>query len=620
MKKATRVSTGSVAVLLALATALPAQAAGDHDADPLWTGQKPSYTEQTLAMGGDGVFPNYRIPALTVTNAGTVLASYDGRPTGWDAPGPNSILQRRSTDLGATWGPQTVVSAGKATAPIEGYSDPSYIVDRETGTVFNFHVKSFDVGLLGSVAGVDPTARNVLHAVVSVSNDDGITWEQRLITADITPDLTVKSRFAASGQGIQLKYGPHAGRLLQQFTIVKPNNDFQAVSIYSDDHGATWHAGTPVGTRMDENKTVELSDGRVMLNSRDSARSGYRKVAYSTDGGITYGPVTLDRELPDPANNASIVRAFPNAPQGSAEAKVLLFSNAASRTSRTNGTVRLSCDDGATWPAAKTYAAGPHAYSTLATLPDGSVGLLYEPGHNGLVFAKFNLAWVQGLCAPITAASDLTIERGSSASTELSVTNQFGPVLKAASLTAEAPAGWTVTLADASLRLLPGRTSTTSVTVDVPASASGGTYPIPVRLTDAAGRSSVGHITVVVPKLEGEKDGRISVTSKLVNPKATYDVGDVLRFEYRVTNLTKAVTTVVPSGNLQGLDPADGAPNCRWRNLPGNDAYTCRSAHHTVTATDLATGSFTPQTTWVSTAVSGDVTTVRVDGPEVTLG
>ncbi len=111
------------------------------------------------------------------------------------------------------------------------------------------------------------------------------------------------------------------------------------------------------------------------------------------------------------------------------------------------------------------------------------------------------------------------------------------------------------------------------------------------------------------------------MTSKFVNPKATpYVVGDVLRFEYRVTNLTDAVTTVVPSGNLQGFDPAGGAPNCRWRNLPGNDAYTCKTAYHRVTESDLATGSFTPQTTWVSTAVSGDVTTVRLDGPAVQLG
>lgn len=613
-------AVATLSTLLLLGSAGQALAADDYDADPFWTGQRPSYTEQTLAQGGDGVFPNYRIPALAVTNAGTVLASYDGRPTAWDAPGPNFILQRRSTDNGATWGEQETIRAGKTTQPIEGYSDPSYVIDRETGSIFNFHVQSFDAGFGGSRPGVDPNDRRVLHAEVSRSDDDGLTWTHRTITADITPDVpNTLSRFAASGQGIQLKYGPHAGRLLQQFTIIDDPWVFRAVTIYSDDHGETWQSGTPVGTGMDENKVVELSDGRVMLNSRDSGNSGFRKVAYSTDGGITYGPVTLDRELPDPTNNASIIRAFPNAPQGSKEAKVLLFSNANSNSSRSNGTVRASCDDGETWPIQKVFAPGAMAYSTLATLPDGRVGLLYEPGHNGIIFAKFNLAWLQGLCAPITAP-DLTIERGTSASGTVSVTNQLGPVVKGATLAFDAPEGWTVTHDPAPSRLQPGRSFETDVTVTVPESATGGTYRIPVTFTDGAGRHSTGYLTVVVPRTADEKDGRISVTGgTLTNPKTTpYEVGDVLRFSYRITNLTKAVTTVVPTGNLANLDPANSRPNCRWTNLPGEGAYTCSTPNHTVTQADLDAGEFTPRTTWVSTSGS-DVTTVVVDGPVVKL-
>src|SRR5690606_39003191 len=152
-----------------------------------------------------------------------------------------------------------------------------------------------------------------------------------------------------------------------------------------------WEVGEPVGVGMDENKTVELSDGRVMLNSRDSAGSKFRKVAIATDGGETYGPVSLDEELPDPTHNASLLRAFPNAEEGSPEAKVLLSSNAGSQSSRSNGTVRMSCDDGQSWPVSRVFQPGPMSYSTLATLPDGSIGLLYEP-NNGIRFAKFNLA------------------------------------------------------------------------------------------------------------------------------------------------------------------------------------------------------------------------------------
>ncbi|GGK67818.1 sialidase family protein [Ornithinimicrobium pekingense] len=591
----------------------------DYDAAPFWA-QQPSYTEQDLAVPGVGGFPNYRIPALTVTNEGTLLASYDGRPTAWDAPGPNSILQRVSHDGGTTWEEQTVVHQGQEEAPVHGYSDPSYIVDRETGHIFNFHVYSMNQGFGGSQPGVDPDDRNVLHAEVSVSTDDGQTWEHRTITADITPDLSVRSRFAASGQGIQLKYGPHAGRLIQQYTIINGSGTFQAVSVYSDDHGQTWQAGEPVGVGMDENKTVELSDGRVMLNSRDSHRSGYHKVAISEDGGVTYGEVTIDTELPDPTNNASIVRAFPNAEQGSDRAKVLLFSNANSQSSRTNGVVRASCDDGDTWPIAKEFTDGQMAYSTLATLPDGNVGLLYEPGHDSIRYAEFNLAWLEGLCAPLTPAEELTVERGSSASTTVSTANQLGPVIRDGELTVDAPEGWSVTVGEVPSRLTPGRTAEVSVDVDVPASATGGTYRIPMTLTGADGRSSQGTLVVVVPKTEDEVDGRISVTGgTVINPKTEpYAVGDRLTFHYRVTNLTDAVTTVVPSGNLRDLDPAVDSRNCRWRNLPGNDAYNCNFAYHVVTQEDLDSGSFTPVTTWTSTS-GDDVTVVEHEGPAVEL-
>lgn len=592
--------------------------APDFDADPSTSGE-PFYAEQQLATNGQGGFANYRIPALAVTNDGDVLASYDGRPTAIDAPGPNSVLQRRSIDDGTTWGQQTVVAAGRTEAPIEGYSDPSYIVDRVTGNVFNFHVKSYDQGFLGSQPGTDPQDRDVLQAAVSVSGDEGRTWETRVITDDVTADPTWRSRFAASGQGIQLKYGEHAGRLVQQYTIINGTGAFQAVSVYSDDHGASWQVGQPVGTGMDENKTVELSDGRVMLNSRDSDRSGYRKVAFSTDGGVSYGSVSIDRELPDPTNNAAIVRAYPNAPQGSRQARVLLFSNAGSTSQRANGVVRMSFDDGETWPVSRVFQPGGMAYSTLATLPNGNIGLLYEPegGSGGIRFAQFNVAWLQGVAVSITAP-EVTVERGGSGTFDLRLDNQDGRVLPVSSLELELPPGWTADYVPPR-RWLPGRSTTLPVTLRVPQTASGGSYAIEVELT-SQGRTARGTIQVVVPRVADEVDGRINVTGgTLTNPNPDgYAVGDVLRFSYQVTNLSSTSTTVVPTGNLRGLDPAADTQNCRYRNLPGGADYRCTFPYHVITQADLDGGSFTPQTTWTSMA-GADRTDIEHTGERVPL-
>jgi len=75
----------------------------------------------------------------------------------------------------------------------------------------------------------------------------------------------------------------------------------------------------------------------------------------------------------------------------------LLFANPAS-TKREKMTVRISYDEGRTWPASKTVYPGPSAYSCLAVLPDGSIGLLYERGitnpYESVTFARFTLEWL----------------------------------------------------------------------------------------------------------------------------------------------------------------------------------------------------------------------------------
>lgn len=385
-------------------------------------------SEQVLATNGAGLFPYYRIVALASLGNGVVLASYDGRPDGGDSPSPNSILQRRSTDGGVTWGAPTYIAQGQAGATgvqKYGFSDPSYIVDRDTGKVFNFHVFSKNVGFASSVIGNDDANLSIISSEVSVSTDGGVSWStdptnqpslppaaSSLITTVVKPvGQTVNGvanvagvigQFAASGEGIQLRYGAYAERLIQQYVgrVIQPSGNviYQAYSVYSDDGGSTWHMGSPVGVGMDENKVVELSNGNVMLNSRSSDASRYRKVSISTDGGVTYSVPTSETQLPDPRNNGAITRMYPDAAEGSADAKILLFTNANSQTSRVNGTVRYSCDDGTTWSAGRLFHTGAMSYSTIIALGDDMFGIFYEGTSNTLIFARVDKAWLGVSC------------------------------------------------------------------------------------------------------------------------------------------------------------------------------------------------------------------------------
>ena len=377
----------------------------------------PASMSQAQHLAANTASDNYRIPAITTAPNGDLLVSYDERPKdngnkGGDAPNPNHIVQRRSTDGGKTWSAPTYIHQGTETGQKVGYSDPSYVVDNQTGTIFNFHVKSFDQGWGGSRAGTDPEDRNVIQAEVSSSTDNGWTWTHRTITADITKDNPWVSRFAASGQGIQIRQGAHAGRLVQQYTIKTSAEAVQAVSVYSDDHGQTWQAGKPTGTGMDENKVVELSDGSLMLNSRASDGTGFRKVATSTDGGQTWSEPASDKNLPDSVDNAQIIRAFPNAAPGDSRAKVLLLSHSPNPTpwSRDRGTISMSCDDGASWVTGKVFHEPFVGYTTIAVQSDGSIGLLSEDAseganYGGIWYRNFTMAWVGDQCTQAPSPS-----------------------------------------------------------------------------------------------------------------------------------------------------------------------------------------------------------------------
>ena len=65
-------------------------------------------------------------------------------------------------------------------------------------------------------------------------------------------------------------------------------------------------------------------------------------------------------------------------------------------SSRSNLTVWLSYDEGASWPVSKLVHPGGSAYSNLVALPDGRIGVLYEKdGYKTISLATFALDWLE---------------------------------------------------------------------------------------------------------------------------------------------------------------------------------------------------------------------------------
>jgi sialidase-1 len=360
----------------------------------------PLFERVTLEQSGDGGVHTYRIPALAVANDGTLIAAFDARnDSPADLPGDIDVMVRRSRDLGRSWSPaRRIVDFDSG----RGGGDPSLLVDRVTGRVFLFYEYApRGTGIFRSNADRDASSTGTVHPHVIWSDDHGASWQgPRDLIASIKP-AGATGMFATSGHGIQLSArSPAPGRLLQPYAWLDAERRMLAANAYSDDHGATWTLGTPIGAGLDENKTVELDDGRVMQNIRAFEKSRtHRLVAISRDGGITFGAATEDPQLPDPRNNADVIRAAPDAPAGSRDARMLLFSNTADETRRVNLAVRLSCDSGRSWPVSRVVEAGPAMYSVMARLPDGTIGMLYENGAaKGLTFVRFDLAWLGAAC------------------------------------------------------------------------------------------------------------------------------------------------------------------------------------------------------------------------------
>ncbi|MBT8160653.1 MULTISPECIES: exo-alpha-sialidase [Arthrobacter] len=348
--------------------------------------------EHVLAVRGRGGYRQYRIPALTVTTAGTVLAAYDGRPNLDDLPNTIDLLLRRSTDSGHTWEEQRVVRTGTG---LDGYGDPSLLVDTVTGRIFMFHAAGTHAGFFEAVPGLEPED-DVQHCDLSFSDNDGVTWQHRRLTGQLKqgPETGITGIFAAAGQGIQIHAGPFTGRLVQQF-VVLVDGEIKAASAFSDDHGESWRLGSLIGKGPDgvgpnENKVVCLQDGRLLLHSRATPR---RLAAISADGGGTWSPLERVEDLPDPSDNGSLTRfdGLPNVTSftSSATDAWLLASNNHDTSLRRNTVLSLSADNGATWPAKLVLCEGSSAYSTATRLPDGNIGVLYErQAYREIVFAS----------------------------------------------------------------------------------------------------------------------------------------------------------------------------------------------------------------------------------------
>lgn len=337
--------------------------------------------------GTDG-YATFRIPAITVTKHGTLLAFAEGRKNSSSDSGDIDIVMKRSEDGGITWSNLMIIRNDVGNV----CGNPAPVVDQSTGMIYL--LTTWNLGSDHESEIIHQTSKDTRRIFVVHSADDGLTWSvpDEITKSVKSPDWT----WYATGpcHGIQLTKGRAQGRMIIPCDhIVSGTNRYFSHVIYSDDHGKSWKpGGTTPQDQVNECTIAELSNGSVMLNMRNYDRSQKsRKVAVSNDGGITWSDIYADKSLTEPICQASLLR-FSFSDEGKSR---LIFLNPADENIRQNLTLRLSYDEGLTWSKSLVIYPGPSAYSDLTRLPDRTIGCLYEAGllnpYQGIFFRKVTL-------------------------------------------------------------------------------------------------------------------------------------------------------------------------------------------------------------------------------------
>lgn len=350
----------------------------------------------------------YRIPAIIKNKQGHLLAFAEGRVNGSGDFGDINIVLKISRDRGRTWSALATLvdyqdlQAGNPT-PILDTTDPRF----SKGRVFLF----YNTG--NNHENEIREGKGLREVWYITSTDGGLTWSSAVnITSQVhrpnQPSRNTAYTFKEDwrhyangpGHGMQFTQGPHAGRMLiaanhSEGPRGERGSDYRAHTFYTDDHGDTFHLGASIAIPgSNESSAAEISGGKLLMNIRNQ-RGDIRQriIGLSEDGSASWKETYFDPQLPDPICQGSILTIAQKK-----QAFTLAFSNAADTKNRDNLTIRISQDDGRTWPISipvdNGAAAGESpkdftAYSDLVLLDSKNIGIVYErKDYSQIVFKK----------------------------------------------------------------------------------------------------------------------------------------------------------------------------------------------------------------------------------------
>ncbi|MEN6307802.1 MAG: exo-alpha-sialidase [Anaerohalosphaeraceae bacterium] len=339
-----------------------------------------TWQQNTPFYQGYEGYHTFRIPSLIAAADGTVLAFAEGRKNSSSDTGDIDLVLRRSLDHGQSWQPMQIIwNDGQNTC-----GNPTPVVDRSNGRVWLFMTHNLGQDSQSEIsAGTSDGVRTIWSCF---SDDHGLTWSAPVNRFSEVQSPATRWDATGPGNGIQIEHGSHVGRL-----VIPAHNR----NIQSDDHGQSWVESAYLPERTGEGAVVEIHDGVLFRNDRATgsrASVNCRIISTSYGQGSSWTAMEAHPELVCPICQGSTVSHVNEQGQ-----RRILFSNPAA-TTRVKMTVKVSHNNAVNWPVAKLIYKNNAAYSSLACLADGTVGLLYENGdgwpYHRISYARFSMDWL----------------------------------------------------------------------------------------------------------------------------------------------------------------------------------------------------------------------------------
>jgi sialidase-1 len=345
---------------------------------------EPLLEHTDVYTSGEDGYKIYRIPAIETTPDGTLLAFAEARKYGGADPGFGKqdidLVLKRSTDRGGSWSPMEIV---EDPGELWSSANPATVVDRDTGKVWVLYLRSKP----GRSTRTSRPGTDDMQTLARWSDDNGATWSEPIDLTAVARDMNDgdwKASVVGPGGAIQVR----SGRLLAPIW----KSPYNVFAIYSDDHGNTWHRGqfVPGGDQGDEDQLVELADGRILMDMRQT-QGGTRWRAVSSDGGQTWSELYAGESVTPCC--CAIERLSLKA-TGDDRNRILW--TGPKGPGRQTLTARVSYDEGKSFPIERIVSEEPAAYSDLTRLKDQTVGCLWErANYRFITWSRFNVAFLE---------------------------------------------------------------------------------------------------------------------------------------------------------------------------------------------------------------------------------